>query len=225
MRAAAARDERDLLALRDVLQRIGLADSTHSVESYLSKKTSLSAFVPPLLVREPLTGTLRPRHFALLLFGRNPQLFIPGAVSFFATYDGTDRAAHRGQRLELAQTLIEQLRIMLPAVEAEAKTLFDKLDSAHPTVLTYPARALREALVSAFAHRDYELLDPLRVTAFADRIEFSSPGALPLGIVPAELNAGTAGPRWRNQTLAWFFTRLGYAEFAFPCFFAMEPKE
>jgi predicted HTH transcriptional regulator len=23
---------------------------------------------------------------------------------------------------------------------------------------------------------------------------------------------GTAGPRWRNETLAWFLSRLGYAE-------------
>ena len=207
--AAATVADIDLLALRDGLQRLGLADTP---EHYFSSETSLSAFVPPLLAREPLTGTLRPRYFALLLFGRQPQMFIPGAISFFSTYEGVDRASIRGQRMELAHTLTDQLRVMLPALEAESKALFDKSDTARPTVYKYPVRALREALVNAFAHRDYELVDPVRVTAFADRIEISSPGGLPLGVEPDALAAGTAGPRWRNQTLAWFLSRLGYAE-------------
>lgn len=202
----------DLLTLRDTLQRIGLLDASTSPERFLSDSVSVSAFVPPLLAREALTGVLRPRHFAILLFGRDTQRFVPGAVSFFSKYDGLDRSAPKGQRLELASTLLDQLRLLLPAVEAEALTLFDKTDTSRPSVQKYPVRAIREATVNAFAHRDYEVLDPLRVTAFQDRLEISSPGGLPFGVDPIELNAATAGPIWRNQTLAWFFTRLGYAE-------------
>jgi ATP-dependent DNA helicase RecG len=202
----------DLLILRDTLHRIGVVDAQTPPERYLSDTLAVSAFVPPLLVREALTGALRPRHFALLLFGRDTQRFIPGAVSFFSKYDGLDRAAPRGQRLELASTLLDQLRGLLAAAEAEAQTLFDKTDPERPSVVKYPIRAIREAVVNAFAHRDYELLDPLRVTAFRDRIEIASPGALPYGIEPADLSAGTAGPLWRNQTLAWFLSRLGFAE-------------
>jgi len=202
----------DPLAMRDALQRIGVIDAATPAERFLSDTLPVSAFVPPLLAREPLTGILRPRNFALLLFGREPQRFIPGAVSFASAYEGTDRAAPRATRLELASTLLDQLRILLPTIEAEARVLFDKNDVDRPSVLKYPVRAIREALVNAFAHRDYELVDPLRVTAFRDRIEISSPGSLPLGVDPAAVSDGTAGPVWRNQTLAWFLTRLGYAE-------------
>ncbi len=202
----------DLLTLRDTLQRIGLVDASTPAERFLSDTLSVSAFVPPLLVREALTGLLRPRHFAILLFGRDPQRFIPGAVSFLSKYDGIDRASPKGQRLELASTLVDQLRLLVPAVEAEAYTLFDKNDPARPSVPKYPVRAIREAVVNAFAHRDYELPDPLRVTVFQDRIEISSPGGLSFGMEAGELSAATAGPLWRNQTLAWFLTRLGYAE-------------
>ncbi len=202
----------DLLTLRDTLQRIGLVDASMPPERFLSDTVSVSAFVPPLLAREALTGILRPRHFAILLFGRDTQRFIPGAVSFLSKYNGLDRSAPKGQRLELASTLMDQLRLILPAVEAEAVTLFDKTDTSRPSVQKYPIRAIREATVNAFAHRDYELVDPLRVTVFQDRIEISSPGGLPFGVDPVELIAATAGPIWRNQTLAWFFTRLGYAE-------------
>jgi ATP-dependent DNA helicase RecG len=143
---------------------------------------------------------------------RRHLMGVPGAVAYFSRYDGLNRASPRGDRLELAQTLLEQLRILLPAVEAEAKVLYDKDDLAQPSVLKYPARALREATVNAFAHRDYELVDPLRVTAFLDRIDVFSPGGPPLGVSAEDLNASAVGPRWRNQALAWFLTRLGYAE-------------
>lgn len=80
------------------------------------------------------------------------------------------------------------------------------------SALKYPPRALREALVNAFAHRDYQLHDPLRVTAFLDRVEISTPGGLPLGVRLEDLRGAEAGPKWRNQTLAWFFNRLELAE-------------
>jgi ATP-dependent DNA helicase RecG len=205
-------DDLDLLVLRDTLHRLGLTGDRLNPQAFVSDTVAVSAFVPALLVREPLTGTLRPRNFAILLFGRDVQRFVPGAVAFFSHYDGVDRAAPRGERLELAGGLLEQLRLMLPAVEAEARTLFDKDDAVAPSVRKYPARALREAVVNAFAHRDYERVDPVRVTAFLDRVEVLSPGGLPLGARPEELATGTAPPRWRNQALAWFLTRLGYAE-------------
>jgi hypothetical protein len=65
---------------------------------------------------------------------------------------------------------------------------------------------------NALAHRDYELMDPVRVTAFADRVEIVSPGPLPLGVDAAAFERGEAPPKWRNQTLAWFFNRLQIAQ-------------
>lgn len=202
----------DLLALRDALQRMGLYREEIGVEPYLSDSLALSAFVPPLVVREPITRTLRPRNFAMLLFGREVQRFVPGAVSFFSVYEGTDRSVARGQRTELEGTLLGQLSNLLYLLQAQAVTLYDKENLSQPSVSKYPARALREALVNAVAHRDYQLYDPLRVTAFLDRIEIASPGGLPLGVRIGDLREGNVGPRWRNQTLAWFFNRLELAE-------------
>ena len=91
-------------------------------------------------------------------------------------------------------------------------TLFDKTDPVTPNVVKYPARALYEAMGNALAHRDYEASDPTRTTAFADRIEVVSPGPLPLGVDPDEFRQGTAGAKWRNQALAWFFNRLQIAQ-------------
>ncbi|MCX6362157.1 MAG: hypothetical protein NT029_20370 [Armatimonadetes bacterium] len=70
----------------------------------------------------------------------------------------------------------------------------------------------QEALGNVLAHRDYCLPDPTRITVFADRIEFHSPGALPTGSTLAGLRRGDLAPRWRNQTLAWVFMKLGLAQ-------------
>jgi ATP-dependent DNA helicase RecG len=51
------------------------------LEPFISADVQLSPFVPPLCVREPLTGVLRPRMFAILLFGREVQRFVPGAAT------------------------------------------------------------------------------------------------------------------------------------------------
>ncbi len=76
--ATATVNDLDLLALRDALQRMSAFRPEKGLDEYLSDGQSLSPFVPPLCVREPLTGTLRPRNFAMLLFGRNLQAHIPG---------------------------------------------------------------------------------------------------------------------------------------------------
>lgn len=210
--AGATVNDLDLLALRDALQRMRLFDPERGVEAYFSDTASLSRFVPPLLAREPLTNTLRPRNFALLLFGRHPQAHAPGAFAYFSLYPGVDRSDAHAARHELAGTLLDQARRLIELLDAQSYTAFDKTDLVKPNAVKYPQRALHEAMINALAHRDYELPDPSRVTAFVDRIEIVSPGALPLGVSLEELAQGRAAPRWRNQCLAWFMTRLELAQ-------------
>jgi ATP-dependent DNA helicase RecG len=202
----------DLLALRDALQRMGVFSADQGIEPYLSPDNRLSAFVPSLLVSEPLTGTKRPRNFAILLFGRDPQRFIPGAVTLFSIYPGVDRSDPHAERHELAGNVLDQARRLQELLDIQSYTAFDKTSPTAPNAITYPKRALYEAMGNALAHRDYELDDPTRLTVFSDRIEVASPGPLPAGVDIEALRAGRASPRWRNQALAWFFSRLQLAQ-------------
>jgi ATP-dependent DNA helicase RecG len=202
----------DLLVLRDALSRMGIYTPDRGVEPYLSEGVQLSPFVPPLCVAEPLTGILRPRNYAVLLFGREPQRFIPGAFAIYSEYPGTDRTAPIAQRVEIAGTLLDQARRLQELLDREAVTLFDKTNLASPNAEKYPRRALQEAMVNALAHRDYDLVDPSRFTSYRDRIEFISPGPLPIGVALENLRSGHVTPRWRNQALAWFLSRLQLAQ-------------
>lgn len=67
----------------------------------------------------------------------------------------------------------------------------------------YPSEALREALVNAVAHRDYE--DGSRkimLEVFSDRVVISSPGLPPPPITLQKLRAGKYRPCSRNPILA-----------------------
>lgn len=210
--AGATVDDLDLLALRDALQRMRVFSAERGIEAYLSDTAQLSAMVPPLCEREPLTGVLRPRNFTILLFGREPQRFVPGAFSLFSIYPGLDRSDIYAERHEIDGTLIEQSRKLNELLDVQSFTTFDKSDRTGPNAVKYPKRALYEAMGNALAHRDYEEADPTRVTVFEDRIEILSPGSLPFGVELEKFRAGEASPRWRNQTLAWFFNRLQIAQ-------------
>lgn len=202
----------DLLALRDALQRTGPFIADRPVESYVSDSVQLNPFVPSLCVREALTGTLRPRNFAMLLFGREVQRFVPGAFSLFSIYPGMDRSAPHAERHEIPGTLLDQARRLNELLDVQSYVAFDKTDLTAPNATKYPKRALYEAVGNALAHRDYELVDPTRLTVFSDRIEVLSPGSLPQGVEPVTFREGRAGPKWRNQALAWFFQRLQLAQ-------------
>jgi ATP-dependent DNA helicase RecG len=202
----------DLLVLRDALQRMGVFRPDLGIDEYLSDTKSLSPFVPPLCFREPLTGTLRPRNFSLLLFARNLQAHIPGAYSLFSVYAGSDRSEPRAERHELAGNLIEQARRLFELLDAQSYTAFDKTDLKSPNAVKYPSRALREAVINALAHRDYEMVEPGRTTVFSGRIEILSPGSLPTGISEDAFRIGQSSAKWRNQSLAWFFNRLQLAQ-------------
>lgn len=130
-------------------------------------------------------GQVRITVAAILLFGKAPTQFLPGARVRFLRYEGV--TAEVGTRFNLVKdTTIERpLHQLLTEgrnlLEAQMRE-FQQLgrDGVFKKIPEYPAFAWLEGLVNAVAHRDYSLQgDYIRITMFDDRIEFSSPGRLP----------------------------------------------
>ena len=59
----------------------------------------------------------------------------------------------------------------------------------------YPVEVMRELLVNAFAHRDWTRQNDTRVVVYRDRMEVTSPGALPNGMTIDKIRAGQQSPR------------------------------
>jgi ATP-dependent DNA helicase RecG len=205
-------DDVDLLVLRDTLQRLSAWDAIRGVDDYLRPDQRIFAMVPALCTSEPLTTQVRPRNYALLLFGRDVPRYVGGAYVVFSVYPGVDRSEPYNESLWVTGPLLEQVRVLKNRLAEQATLLVDKTDPVAPNRHKYPVRALEEAVVNALVHRDYEIYRPIHVTAFIDRVEIVSPGTMPSAVDHDAFREGTSTPVWRNQTLAWFCAKLEIAQ-------------
>lgn len=74
----------------------------------------------------------------------------------------------------------------------------------------YPEAAIREAVVNAFAHRDYLLHSDIKVELFDDHLEILSPGGIPDGLTLEEVKDGMTAVR--NPQLVHILDKLKYVE-------------
>ena len=76
-------------------------------------------------------------------------------------------------------------------------------------IATVDERSLREAVLNAVSHRDYQLAGSVFLRQFPRRIELDSPGGFPRGITPENILDRTAP---RNRRVAELFAKCGLVE-------------
>ncbi len=208
----ASMEDVDLRVIRDYLERLDLPQPW---ETYLEPDAAIEAGIPSLVATRT-TGEPAPRNFTLLLFGFEPRRFFRGACVVLSAYPGNDRSATRSELVQdVSGSLPEMIRKVLDWLSLHTGIVVDKSESVTSGLQNrprYARRALEEAVVNAFVHRDYSSDEPVRVSIFDDRLEITSPGGLPRGVAPERLREGRAVPQWRNAALASFMLRLGMAQ-------------
>jgi ATP-dependent DNA helicase RecG len=152
---------------------------------------------------------LVPTYAALLLFGRYPQQWLPNATILAARFNGIT-FADRFLKKEISGTLPEQLERAEAFVRENMRTVVRLVGLRHEETDEYPAEAVRELLVNAVAHRDYNQQgDNIHLFVFADRIEVHSPGGLP---GPVTLENLLEARFSRNAILVQVLSDLGFVE-------------
>lgn len=129
-----------------------------------------------------------PTVSGLLLFGREPQLFLPQSRAIFVKFADVQP---RGPEGTFGYGRREELTGALPRIIDRAwRVLWEEMDKhaivkgLHRQEATeYPQSSVREALVNAVAHRDYRLTGrSIEIRMYTDRLEITSPGGLPAHI-------------------------------------------
>jgi hypothetical protein len=122
-------------------------------------------------------GIERPSIAAILLFGRDPQRFMPHSVVTL-TIDSKKRKVISGNLLQQRKDLLEWIE------QKEVNpTLKVKVRGRHEERPAYHERALIELCVNLLVHRDYADVRPATIQAQTnDRIIFLNPGRLPEGV-------------------------------------------
>ncbi len=164
------------------------------IENYLERRQKRNPRSSPLpkdkLLQQisALTDDKMPTVSGLLLFGREPQLFMPHSRVIFVKFADT---SPRGEGGSFGYGRREELIGPLPVIIDRAwRVIWEEMDKRavvrgliREEQLEYPEFAVREALVNAVAHRDYRLTGrSIEIRMYTDRLEVTSPGGLPAHI-------------------------------------------
>jgi ATP-dependent DNA helicase RecG len=126
-----------------------------------------------------------PTVAGMLLFGKNPQAFLPQSGIIFVKFPGKeargrDGLAGYGRRVEINGSLAHMVERAWNIAFEEMRVEAVVTGLRRKEMLEYPRFAVREALVNAVCHRDYRLTGRrVEVRMYSDRLEVISPGGLP----------------------------------------------
>ena len=185
------------------------------------------AFAPDILesndrsIEEKLAATkmvasmddTTPTILGLLVIGKNPQDFLPGAYVQFLRLAGTEVTDPVLDEEVISGTISDILRRLDEKLNSHNRTAVDILsESVERQKSTYPITALQQIARNAVMHRSYEGNNaPVRVYWYDDRIEIMSPGGV-FGTVTAD-NFGQPGvTAYRNPNLAESMRNLGFVQ-------------
>ncbi len=160
-----------------------------------------------LLRRED--GQFVPTYAGILLFGRQPERFVPAAEIIAVRYAGPEMG-DEFVREDIRGPLSEQIRRAEAFVAANMRRGMRIAGLEREERTEYPLPVVREAIVNAVAHRDYAIRgDSIRVLMFSDRLEVYSPGRLP-GHVTLE---NLIDERFsRNEAIVQVLSDMGFIE-------------
>ena len=148
-------------------------------------------------------GRLVPSLYGVMVFGRDPQSH-PQTSSFFvqcAAYAAEDRAAKVISVADSKGRLEDQVNRSVGWFRNLGRREIYR-GILREDIPLIPEQAIREALVNAVIHREYAITgSPVLFEVFSDRVDVTSPGALPNHMEAESVRAGSR-PRSRNESMA-----------------------
>lgn len=150
-----------------------------------------------------------PTNAGILLFGINPEYFLPGAYLQYVKYSGVNMSSTVDFEKKFSGALITELRSLDDFIKSNVVKERPLIVGTFQEriIRNYPYWALRELILNAIMHRNYESNAPIYVYEFSNRIEIINPGGLYGEATPQNFpNASD----YRNVVLAEAMKVLGY---------------
>ena len=149
-----------------------------------------------------------PTHAGVLLFAAHPLRFLPGAYIQFLRLAGSDAASEVLDAKEIhgdLMTVLQTLDLLVDVNIRQKPTYVSTLQEM--MIADYPKTAVRELLLNAVMHRNYQSNTPIRFYWYADHIAIDNPGGLygeaATGVFPERND-------YRNPIIAEAMRALGY---------------
>ncbi|RIK77613.1 hypothetical protein DCC62_09295 [candidate division KSB1 bacterium] len=147
----------------------------------------------------------------LLIFGREPQRYMPQSRISAVRFLGNDSTADRLHPQEMAGTLPQLVNQCGDYVKLY-NGVYTQIDGFVRREQPFcPPDVVREVVVNAVAHRDYSIAgSQIRLFFFDNHLEVRSPGRLPNSMTLESIRFYNYESR--NPLLAQFLNRLGFME-------------
>lgn len=127
-----------------------------------------------------------------------------------AIFEGNDKITFK-DRKEFTGSLIKQLEECLEYLNLVNRISGKIINYKRIDIRDYPEYAIRETILNAIIHRNYNFSGSILISIFDNRIEVTSLGGLVSGISLDDIiTSGVSQPR--NKNLANIFYRLNYVE-------------
>lgn len=148
---------------------------------------------------------------AILLFGKSPQIIYPRSIVKCAKFSGNEPIDFVDMQ-DIKGTLIGQVPDVLNFIRRHINVSVNISGNAQrEEKWEYPKEAIREAVINAICHRNYEDTGNVQIRIFDNRLEIWNPGTLPEGITIDSLK-GDHRSRPRNELIARCFYLIKYIE-------------
>jgi ATP-dependent DNA helicase RecG len=150
-----------------------------------------------------------PTTAGILVLGRDPRNWLPGAYIQFVRYAGVEVTDTIRDQKEIDGSLSDLLRRLDEVLEANVARRTDLSGGSTNVRPDYPILALQELARNAVIHRAYDGTNaPVRLTWFDDRVEITNPGG-PFGAVSIANFGRPEATDYRNPFLASAAKDLG----------------
>ena len=189
------------------LERMRQSILSYDGEKSLLELSNEELFKALGFVRD-MNHQLMPTVLGLLMIGRVDSIkrFIPTHQTSFQVLEGTNVLINDDFTLPILAS-IEKLNTYLEAWNPQREIEMGLFRMPAPD---FDKRALREAIVNAYSHRDYTKMGRVRVSITDEGLTISNPGGFIEGVTIKNLL--TAEPHGRNPALTDALKRTGLAE-------------
>ncbi len=144
----------------------------------------------------------------ILLIGKNPRFYMPGSYIQYLELPGISLIEIPKDQAEISGDLYTVIKELESRVKLLIKTSMVKISSLEERLVpSYPEGAIREVLMNAVMHRNYNSNSPIRFYVFEDHLEIQSPGGL---YGEATMQNFPTRNSYRNPVIAEALKSLGF---------------
>lgn len=197
----------------DIARQIAGKDTDNAAQSLKDKEVKETLLRRGLLWLSSEDKQVYCSPVGVLLLAKDPAAVFPQCCVRLLAFQGKDRDPKPVDFLDISAPIPRALEMALQFVDKNTRHPLRVVGMRRLRLDEYPVAALREAIINAMAHRNYEDVSrKIHIELFKDRAEVISPGLLSGGVTLAQMRSGKVRPCSRNPVLAQALRHLGLME-------------